>query len=118
MLNVSSIDISAVFRQSVSSLNGLPAARFPLDIISLPVTSGALCLPAIMCKRSPVISHSELGIEHTCTFRFASIPDLSGHGIKGRKHRVILPSGLANSGTDHDLEDLVLAGGGPMPSQR
>src|SRR5918996_6396136 len=30
-------------------------------------------------------------------------------GLQGRDRRVVLPSGLANRGADHDLEELVLA---------
>jgi hypothetical protein len=32
-----------------------------------------------------------------------------GHGLKGRKYRVALPSGLPDRGAHHDLEDLVFA---------
>ena len=41
--------------------------------------------------------------------REAACSLLPGRGLKGRKCRVVLPSGLADSGAHHDLEDLVLA---------
>jgi hypothetical protein len=34
---------------------------------------------------------------------------LLGRGRQGRERRVVLTSGLADRGADHDLEDLVLA---------